>query len=206
MPLAPGPIANSCGLDLRVQANDNGIDPITGEPIYALDVAGGIIMSSTRDGSGSLAYAAENVGGGTVNSDFAMIRGSGDYTTVGGSTFQPNPTSGHSGPVFLDPTRGKPDPPVTTDILTLVNWDGGALVGSSDPANPKPIGTGIHFPTRINNNGPPTATGDPLVITGYVEFVPEAFPGDTRTFGEFIFPGGVDIRGANETAPNSVGG
>ncbi len=151
-------------------------------------------MSSTRDGSGGAQapYAAENSGGGTVKSDFAMIRGTGDYTTSGSSTFDPNPTNGHSGKIFLDPTRGKDNPPITSASLPLRQHNGGALVGSVDPNLPRIVTDGIHFPTFTPNNGTTVATGNTLDITGHVKFEPI-----DGKFGEFIFPGGVDIKGAN---------
>ncbi len=178
--------APQCGLNLYVSANDN-------QGQYALDVEGGIIMSSTRDGSGGNQepYAAENVGGGTVKSDFAMIRKTGDYYEQGTADFDPDPTNGHSGPIFLDPTRGKDDPPLTSASLFFKNHSGGVLVGSTDPNAPRIVTDGIHFPTYVDNSGE-FASGNSLDITGYVKFEPL-----DGKFGEFIFPGGVDIKGAN---------
>lgn len=191
VPIGGGPLSSGCGLDLLVSANDNG-----GQ--LALDVAGGIIMSSTQDGTGAgpqPPFAAINKGSGTVKSDFANIRLTGDYDQVGnGGQFLPLPTNGHSGPIFSDPTRGKPDPPVAGQgVLPLKDYPGGAIAGSVDPNTPTPVSSGIHYPTFVDNNGNKTATGQPLTITGYVEFIPA--PGET--FADFIFPGGIDIAGAN---------
>jgi hypothetical protein len=171
-----------CGLDLLVTAHD------TNDGV-AFETDGQIIMSSTRDGSTGV-FAAENVGNSTViSAPDPLIRGGGTFLTGNQAQWVPEPVSGGSGPLFLDPTRGKSDPPVSTASLPLTNHDGGTLVGSTDPDNPRIVTSGIHFPTVTDNSGTTSATGEVLRMSGNVRLVPA--PGEL--FGEFIFPGGVEI-------------
>ena len=175
-----------CGLDLLVTANDK-------QSGVAFETNGGILMSSTQEGSIGI-FAAENVGNSTViSAPDPLIRNTGDFLTGQQAVWVPEPVNAPDGIQFIDPTLGRPDPPLTADSLPLRNYAGGGIVGSTDPNNPLVVTSGIHFPTEVSQIGE-NATGEPLLISGNVRLM----PGAGRIFGEFIFPGGVEI-GNNST-------
>ena len=171
-----------CGLDLLVTAHD------TNDGV-AFETEGQIIMSSTRDGSSGV-YAAENVGNSTViSAPDPLIRPNGSFLTGPHAQWVPEPMNGGPATLFLDPTLGMKQPPITSASLPRVQHNGGSLVGSTDPLAPRIVTSGIHFPTHTDNSGATFATGSVLRMSGHVRLVPAL----GQLFGEFIFPGGVAV-------------
>lgn len=177
-----------CGVDLLVQANNNsGADAVRAD--------GGVLLSSVLNGlndtTGEGRHAGENQGGGTVRAPFTFIRGAGDVSLAGSSTWIQDPSNGYSDRgYFRDPMRGKGQPSPPSASLPEVPVIGGALMGSSDASNPTVYSPGNYFAAKIVN-GAAVPTGDPMTLSGYIKF-----QADGDGFGDFVFYGGLKNQSA----------
>jgi hypothetical protein len=172
---------NACGVNLLVQSNDNGGH-------YAAEAASGIVLASAANGSGGSRYAGENRGGGTVTAPYTYIRGQGDYYLQGSSDWNAAPTNGQrDGPLFLDPMRGKGQPPAPKGLPDMP-VAGGILTGGSTPETALVLPPGNYYATQ---GSPPKATGEPLKFSGHVRFT-----NNGSGFGEYVFFGGVENQSA----------
>jgi hypothetical protein len=177
-----------CGVDALVQANDN-------QGFEAVKAEGGIMMASTKDGTGvDGRYAGENIGGGTVTAPFTYIRGAGSYTLGGGAQWVATPENRKPDRYYFeDPLRGKgqPSPPRGLPDRPVF---GGVLTGSSDPANPAVFYPGNYFATAQDAQGQPYATGNPIRLSGHIRMS----DGGTG-FGNYVFYGGITNQSAGTT-------
>lgn len=173
-----GPGHDVCGVNLLVSSNDN-----QGHP--ALEADGGIFMASTKDGrQADGRYAGENTGGGTVKAPFTYIQGEGGYKVGGSARWVEIPGNKANPNLFLDPMRGKGQPPAPAGLVDRP-VPGGAIVGSTDPANPVVLQPGNYFATNADGTA---ATGNPISIEGNVRFAAAG-----AGFGQYVLFGGVRI-------------
>jgi len=174
-----------CGVDALIQANNN-------QGLNALMAEGGILMASTKNGTGDdERFAGENTGGGTVSAPFTYIRGAGSYTLSGSATWIATPENGKTDRgYFKDPLRGKGQPPPPRGLIDRPVLNG-QIDGSSDPANPLVLLPGNYFATAQNPQGATVATGDPIRLAGNIVFS----EGGTG-FGNYVFFGGLTTQSA----------
>ena len=178
LPMESGSEAR-CGVNLLVQANDNG-------GTYAVRADGGILLASAANGIGG-DYAGENRGGGTVHSPYTYIRGAGDYLLGGSADWTNAPTTGKpDGPMFLDPMRGKGQPQAPKGLVDRP-VDGGELVGGTAAA-PLVLQPGNYYAV---SGWPAKPTGDAIRLSGHIRFA----SGGTG-FGKYVFFGGISNRRA----------
>jgi hypothetical protein len=172
---------SACGINLLVQSNDNGDH-------YAVEAHAGIVLASAANGGTGGRYAGESRGGGTVSAPYTYIRGQGDVYLQGSSDWTARPVNGQpEGPVFLDPMRGKGQPPAPRGLRDIP-VPGGLLAGGATPDKALVLPPGNYYATEGDS---PVASGQPLQFSGHVRFTNEG-----TGFGEFVFFGGVTNQNA----------
>jgi Flp pilus assembly protein TadG len=178
------PSHDTCGVNLLLSANDN-----QGQPAIRAD--GGIMMASQLNGtSATVRYAGENTGGGSVRAPATFIRGNGGYSVSNNGSWTATPQNLADENAFRDPMRGKGQPAPPTGLID-VPITGGQITGSADPQSPLILTPGNYFAVSLNNKGVPSATGDPIQITGYVQFSAGA-----TGFGRYVVFGGFTNQSA----------
>jgi Putative Flp pilus-assembly TadE/G-like len=183
----------------------------------SVDVGGGIIMASAARGdSDNRNYAGLTSGGGgriSVKSTYAFQVDPGAVN---------DPTQWDSRPVdkndddrFLDPMRGKGQPPLTNTQLPDCWIDGSLIDGTGAPVV---LGPGNYYATHLDTKtGVRTATGEAIQIKGDVKFsaassatksvygggsLGNCYAGTAGSaggsaFGNFVFYGGLTNAGGN---------
>jgi hypothetical protein len=149
----------------------------------------GIALASSLAGPGN--YAANYAGGGSVQTPFTHIRGSGALDPSAWGNWQNWYDNRSDGGIFQDPLRDKGQPPITTRNLPPVAVPGGVLSTAVPACASGVCPEGVYFAT-----GPPAgcstcphvATGAPLTVNSDLSFAAAA-----GGFGEFIFFGGMQV-------------
>lgn len=200
------------GVGLDVQSNATGLG-------YSLNAGGRIIVSSQADGTGGLGHAVEIENGNAfVQAADVAIRGTGDYSLPGNSTwdqhFSTEPRTGlpPDSKLFLDPTAGKPNPPLPqngqqgqafvngTVTITDGTDNGVNEWGTGSADDPYKLLPGVYYSYQpAQKNKAATANGNPIVLPGgkntYYRFCVDLACGPG--FGEYTFIGGLEIDGTN---------
>ncbi len=219
------PQNGDCGVNLFVNSNRQGCSGqnCAEDGDYSLRVAGRVLASSQRDGSGPGPddFAAAARGNARILSDEFRIRGTGNYNSsdplvnpygngCNNCEWDAEPRNGGSGPDFLDPTRGKtnpplPDPANATDFglrgypggdvgVASLDCDGDGTLPANTIDDPLVLGPGIYYSFRNPGNSPPTADGEAIFLGGSTNYYQFGCSG--TSFGEYVFLGGLEI-GAN---------
>ncbi len=169
----PGP--NGRGVDIDVQGGGD------------INAQGGVFMSSSANGTGSSGYAGHAGGSATVDGgDILFLRQTGTVDNPG--SFLPTPENRSDIPMFFqDPMRdkGQPPAPATLPEIPIAN---GSISG--DCSNPTQLAPGAYFAI---NPGTGRGTGQPIQISGCVNFV------STGGFGNYVFFGGVSFPSTQTT-------
>lgn len=175
------------GINLDAQCNSAGI--------ACVDAQGGVLMASACAGANCTnnVFAGNTQGAATVSSPFVHIRSTG---TVNSPTdWNAQPVNGKSdGGDFWDPTRGKPQPPLTTSALTPCPIDGGVIDGTNGPVV---LGPGYYYATsRVGQQV--DASGAQITIRGDVTFGTGGSCSNgtsgPSTFGQdYMFFGGIRV-------------
>lgn len=170
------------GINIHGQANVSQVPA-------SLRAAGGILMASTCHGNcPDNTHAGVLDGGTAVSAPFTYIRGLGDVSMSNNATWVATPESGkEDGSFFMDPMRGKGQPPPPTG-LTDRPIVGGMIDGTRDPATLAP---GNYYAVDAYGN----PTGEPITLTGNITFA-------SAGFGGWVFFGGVAISQTGQGATN----
>lgn len=191
------PVPAGRGVDLSGGGNSN---------VYG---GSGILLASAASGGPYAGDSHSGSGGGTVrvSAPFTYIRATG---AVNPSLEWTSTTPGMPGwqngfrdrSYFKDPLRGIGQPPPPSGLFgpsTDFPIPGGVINGSADPDNPKVLKPGYYYAVT-ERGGSLVATGNSLVINGYVRFSAAPVEGNTipRTtppaaFGDWVFFGGVQF-------------
>jgi Flp pilus assembly protein TadG len=147
-----GPAGN--GVDIQLKGGDDIVAPQ------------GVVMASSSTDAGDLRGNASVTGPTTV-----ITGGQADWTY----------TNAPDGPQFLDPMRGKGQPPVTSAVLPSFGIPGGTIPDGFV------LQPGNYYATKAQG-GTTVASGEPLQIHGTVTFSGGAF-------GDYFLYGGLDVSG-----------
>jgi Flp pilus assembly protein TadG len=156
-----------------------------------ISATGGILMASTSTLAGKLGGSSS-----VRNTSFTRIRGSGTYTLGGaGSVWQNTPTNGYvDGSQFMDPMRGKGQPPLATTVQPAVPVAGGTIAGGT-ANSPTILHPGNYYATSTCGTGCVQASGAAITLgSGYFKF-----DNSGAGFGDYIFYGGLATGSGNST-------
>jgi hypothetical protein len=171
----------TCGVNLLAKGNST------------INASGGILMASTRHGDNlglpgdGTQYAGDLGGSAQVTSPFTGIRGGGAANVSQTSPKWQAPwQNGMSDSAFFrDPTLGAasqpPPPPSSSNNRPIA---GCTITGGASAAAPLLLSPGKYY--SVGNGTSGCSDGDPIRVTGYVEF-----QGGAPGFGEYTFFGGL---------------
>lgn len=167
-------------------------------------VAGsGILMASGCAGAGGCggSYAGNLQGASTVTAPYTYIRGSGGVDNPAHWTATPQ-NGFPEGSAFQDPTRRKPQIPVSNAGLPNCEIDGGVIRSTSGGA--VQLGPGNYYATARRKDGTVYATGMPIQIDGNVNFRSSgnclSGVSNASGFSTYVIYGGFDVqKGSNVT-------
>ena len=147
----------------------------------SVTMAGGIYMASTADGLPD--YAAVSNGSFSINAAFADFRGSGWTSNSGMFANTPLQNGFPDGSNFMDPMRGKGQPPAPGLNPNLLQYNHPVPGGTINASCDTPLSPGYYYATNANGTA---ATGGVINFSGC-----PVFGGSTVNFGQYVFFGGV---------------
>ena len=151
-----------------------------------LRVPGGIVLASDAPNAGQ-AQA------GNVVTPFTWVRAGGGVQLSGSAAWNAGPTNKPDGTAFMDPIRGKGQPPInTTSALPLRPVEGATIDSTICPGFT--CQPGIYF--AVSNGSP---TGAQLQVNSDVFTFRGSTPGSGFSqFGDYYFFGGLHIAGTTQ--------